>query len=218
LISRSRIKRLRALQMTIAMNAVADVDNEIIGRLSDDDQGVRIEAAKALAMSSSQQAKRALRDALMERSKRRPRRRSTRWLTRRRSLFSESDPDLAIQRNGPRVSKPITRNGQFAFVRGLQWPRGVCCICHLLHSALAKTVLRRLVLRNLRPTQTRKAPHKTSSSARRRKRFLSPGIAVPNTGCLGPPIHAQRTGRRLRQTQGQAVHRRHRAVVASQLD
>jgi HEAT repeat protein len=53
--------------MTIAMNAVADVDNEIIGRLSDDDQGVRFEAAKALAMSSSQQAKRALRDALMDR-------------------------------------------------------------------------------------------------------------------------------------------------------
>jgi hypothetical protein len=67
--SRSRFKRLRAVQMTVAMNAVTDVDKEIIERLSDDDQGVRIEAAKALALSKSQQAKRALRDALLDRSR-----------------------------------------------------------------------------------------------------------------------------------------------------
>jgi HEAT repeat protein len=66
--SRSRMKRMRGLQIAVAIEAVDDVVDGIINRLSDDDYFVRAEAAKALGCCAQDKAKDALRDALLDRS------------------------------------------------------------------------------------------------------------------------------------------------------
>ena len=66
--SRSRMKRMRGLQIAVAIEAVDDAIEQIIGRLADEDHFVRAEAAKALGHSNLPNARDALRDALLDRS------------------------------------------------------------------------------------------------------------------------------------------------------
>lgn len=66
--SGSRMKRIRGLQLAIAIEAVDDVVDDVITRLRDDNNIVRAEAAKALAYCGDSKAKLALRDALLDRS------------------------------------------------------------------------------------------------------------------------------------------------------
>lgn len=66
--SGSRMKRMRGLQIAVAIEAVDDVIDDIVGRLSDEDHFVRAEAAKALGFASDEKAVEALREALLDRS------------------------------------------------------------------------------------------------------------------------------------------------------
>ncbi|HUG66152.1 MAG TPA: HEAT repeat domain-containing protein [Pirellulaceae bacterium] len=63
-----RVRRVRAIQMAVAMTAVAECESCIIALLSDDDHVIRATAAAALAWSPSVATRNALRDALLDRS------------------------------------------------------------------------------------------------------------------------------------------------------
>ncbi|MCA9124184.1 MAG: HEAT repeat domain-containing protein [Planctomycetaceae bacterium] len=63
-----RARRVRAIQMAVAMIAVPDTESEIIHLLHDDDQVIRAAAAEALAQSPSTASRAALRDAILDRS------------------------------------------------------------------------------------------------------------------------------------------------------
>jgi len=60
LAARGRTRRIRALQVVQAIDAVAELEGPVIERLADDDHLVRVEAARALAACDSQQTRSAL--------------------------------------------------------------------------------------------------------------------------------------------------------------
>jgi HEAT repeat protein len=64
--AKARMRRLRALELLPYIEAVQDVEALVIELLSDSDHFVRAEAAKALAESSSSDARLALRQALLD--------------------------------------------------------------------------------------------------------------------------------------------------------
>jgi HEAT repeat protein len=64
----SPVRRRRAVQAAGAMGLVRELEQTVIGLLSDEDHRVRIEAAKALADCDSRPSWEALRDALLDRS------------------------------------------------------------------------------------------------------------------------------------------------------
>ncbi len=66
--ARTRTRRLRGLEVAMAMGAVERVEPLIIGLLEDSDHFVRTEAARTLAYCNSPLAQQALRTALMDRS------------------------------------------------------------------------------------------------------------------------------------------------------
>lgn len=66
--NQARTKRLRAIAIAIAMEAVTDLEQPIIALLGDEDHLVRAEAAKALAMCNTPAVQQALRDALYDRA------------------------------------------------------------------------------------------------------------------------------------------------------
>jgi hypothetical protein len=66
--SRSRTRRLRALELAMAMDAAPQVESLILHLLKDDDHFVRAEAARTLAYCHSAIAQRCLRESLMDRS------------------------------------------------------------------------------------------------------------------------------------------------------
>lgn len=63
-----RSRRLRAVEIVVAMNSVRDVESAVIGLTSDEDHHVRAEAARALGQSNSAPAQQALLDLLSDRS------------------------------------------------------------------------------------------------------------------------------------------------------
>ncbi|HWB08138.1 MAG TPA: HEAT repeat domain-containing protein [Pirellulales bacterium] len=63
LASRSRRRRIRALQVVEAMQVVKEVEDAVIGALKDEDHLVRLEAARALGQSNTVEACLALREA-----------------------------------------------------------------------------------------------------------------------------------------------------------
>jgi len=65
---RVRLRRIRAIEMAIAMNVVSDVETEIIAMLSDSDDVLRSEAAATLVHSDSAESRQALRNTLLDRS------------------------------------------------------------------------------------------------------------------------------------------------------
>ena len=64
--TQTRWRRLRGIAMVVAMNAIADMEADLIERLEDDDHRVRIEAIEALAMRDSEAARQALLIALTD--------------------------------------------------------------------------------------------------------------------------------------------------------
>ena len=62
----SRTRRLRALDVAVAMQAVPSVEDELIALLSDDDHQVRAEVLRILAECESPQARRAMRECLLD--------------------------------------------------------------------------------------------------------------------------------------------------------
>ena len=54
--------------MAVAMNAIIEVEDELIALLSDDDQFVRAEALRSLAERDSPSVRRAIREMLLERN------------------------------------------------------------------------------------------------------------------------------------------------------
>lgn len=64
-----RVRRIRAIQMAVAMTAVAECESCIIALLSDDDHVIRATAADALVQSPSVAARNALRHATLDRSR-----------------------------------------------------------------------------------------------------------------------------------------------------
>jgi HEAT repeat protein len=66
--ARTRTRRLRGLEVAMAMDAVHEVEPLIIGMLKDDDHFVRAEAARTLAYCHSPLAQQSLRESLMDRS------------------------------------------------------------------------------------------------------------------------------------------------------
>jgi HEAT repeat protein len=62
----ARSRRLRAVEMAVAMDAVAEVEEALIERLADVDQFVRAEALRALADRDSPRVRRALRELLLD--------------------------------------------------------------------------------------------------------------------------------------------------------
>ncbi len=66
--ARTRTRRLRGLEVAMAMDAVQQLEPLIIGLLKDDDHFVRAEAARTLAYCGSPLAQESLRAALMDRS------------------------------------------------------------------------------------------------------------------------------------------------------
>ncbi|MDA1054264.1 MAG: HEAT repeat domain-containing protein [Planctomycetota bacterium] len=63
-----RVRRIRAIQMAVAMTAVAECESFIIALLFDDDHVIRVAAADALVQSPSVASRNALRDAILDRS------------------------------------------------------------------------------------------------------------------------------------------------------
>jgi hypothetical protein len=63
-----RVRRMRAIQMAVAMTAVIECESSIISLLQDDDHIVRAAAAEALVQSPSVASRNALRDAILDRS------------------------------------------------------------------------------------------------------------------------------------------------------
>ena len=66
--ARTRTRRLRGLEMAMAMDAVHHLEPLIIALLKDDDHFVRAEAARTLAYCGSVVAQQALRESLLDRS------------------------------------------------------------------------------------------------------------------------------------------------------
>lgn len=66
--ARTRTRRLRGLEIAMAMDAVQHLEPLIIALLKDEDHFVRAEAARTLAYGVSPLAQQSLRDALMDRS------------------------------------------------------------------------------------------------------------------------------------------------------
>jgi HEAT repeat protein len=64
----TRVRRLRAIEMAVAMDATAQVESVLIELLSGDDQRVRTEVLHALASQGSPQSKEALRERLADES------------------------------------------------------------------------------------------------------------------------------------------------------
>jgi HEAT repeat protein len=63
-----RSRRMRGIEIAVAMHAVRDVESALIGLTSDEDHHVRAEAARALGQSNSPQAQQALLDLMSDRS------------------------------------------------------------------------------------------------------------------------------------------------------
>jgi HEAT repeat protein len=63
-----RVRRLRAVQMAVAMTAVSEVESLIIALLFDDDNVIRAAAAEALVQSPSPASRTALLEAAFDRS------------------------------------------------------------------------------------------------------------------------------------------------------
>jgi HEAT repeat protein len=63
-----RVRRIRAIQMAVAMTAVAECESYLIALLSDDDHVIRAAAADALVQSPSVASRNALREAILDRS------------------------------------------------------------------------------------------------------------------------------------------------------
>ncbi len=68
LAAKSRTRRLRAINVTVAMGAVADVQDQLLERLGDEDHVVRAEAARALGTCNTPAVWQALADACSDRS------------------------------------------------------------------------------------------------------------------------------------------------------
>ena len=68
LTSQIRVRRIRAIQMAVAMTAVSEVESLILDLLFDDDHVIRAAAAEALVQSPSLASQNALRDAAGDRS------------------------------------------------------------------------------------------------------------------------------------------------------
>jgi HEAT repeat protein len=68
LTAKSRTRRLRAINVTLAMGAVADVQDQLLDRLGDEDHVVRAEAARALGTCNTPAVWQALADACSDRS------------------------------------------------------------------------------------------------------------------------------------------------------
>jgi HEAT repeat protein len=62
----ARSRRKRALELAVALDAVATLQDSIAAAVKDEDQYVRIEAIRVLAKTDSQLARQALRDALLD--------------------------------------------------------------------------------------------------------------------------------------------------------
>jgi len=62
----TRGRRKRALEMVVALDAVAELHDTIVAMLSDDDQFLRIEAIRVLATVDSPSTRQVLRDALLD--------------------------------------------------------------------------------------------------------------------------------------------------------
>ena len=67
--STSRNRRLRAVEMAVAIQMVLQVEKELIALLSDDDQRIRLEALRALSSSESAEARNAIRERLQDESR-----------------------------------------------------------------------------------------------------------------------------------------------------
>ena len=63
-----RVRRIRAVQMAVALTAVPEVESLIIDLLSDEDHVLRAATAEALLQSPSEASRKALRDVLLDRS------------------------------------------------------------------------------------------------------------------------------------------------------
>lgn len=63
-----RSRRIRAIHMAVAMKAVAESESKVIALLSDEDHVIRAAAAEALVDSCSNASRKALRDAILDRS------------------------------------------------------------------------------------------------------------------------------------------------------
>jgi HEAT repeat protein len=66
--TRSRTRRLRALHVAVAMNAVGDVQQQVIQMLADEDHFLRAEAARTLVHCDTPASRQALRERLLDRS------------------------------------------------------------------------------------------------------------------------------------------------------
>ena len=62
------MRRMRAIQMAVAMTAVIECESSIISLLKDDDHVIRAAVADALVQSPSVASRNALRDAILDRS------------------------------------------------------------------------------------------------------------------------------------------------------
>jgi HEAT repeat protein len=64
--AQARSRRKRGLEMAVALDAVALLQDAIIARVKDEDQYLRIEAIRVLATIDSQRARQVIRDALLD--------------------------------------------------------------------------------------------------------------------------------------------------------
>jgi HEAT repeat protein len=63
-----RSRRIRAVEMAVALEAVVELEPALIALLQDDDHFVRVEVAVALAQSDTTSSREALRESLLDRS------------------------------------------------------------------------------------------------------------------------------------------------------
>lgn len=63
-----RMRRMRAIQMAVVMEAVSDIESQVISLLADDDHVIRAAAAEALVQSPSTASRNALREVILDRS------------------------------------------------------------------------------------------------------------------------------------------------------
>jgi len=101
----SPVRRQRAIQAAMAAGLVRELEQTVIGLLSDEDHMVRVKAAKALAECDSMPTWEALRDALLDRSVvvQEAAEQSLQQISRsllqdrkRESLIEEAETDLAL--------------------------------------------------------------------------------------------------------------------------
>jgi HEAT repeat protein len=62
----TRSRRQRALEMVVALDAVVDLLEAVAALLSDEDQYLRVEAIRVLAMADTKRTRQILRDALLD--------------------------------------------------------------------------------------------------------------------------------------------------------